>query len=1326
MKSFVSFADFFKALYGHDPFPWQRLLAERGAAGEWPEAISLPTASGKTACLDAAVYSLAAQAVRPLTERKAPRRIWFVVDRRIVVDEAHERAMVLANALAGATDGPLKVVADRLRGLLADSGPSAWPLAVARLRGGAARDDTWAYDPSQPAILCSTVDQIGSSLLFRSYGHDALTASIWAGLTAHDSLILVDEAHCAVPFLQTLRAISAYRGAAWAPEPVGTPFACTVFSATLPPEIARNIPSDRCLPRDRSERGTALDHPVLEERLTAPKPAALVVAPKARKEHPRGTLAAEIVTHVKRYLREHLPAFPGVPRLAVMVNRVATAQEVADLLSRELAAAEHAKTDIVLLTGRLRPLDRDVLVEQWSRFLRSNAEEAPPHPVVVVTTQCLEVGADFSFDALVTECASLDALRQRFGRLDRLGKLRRGSATLVITEADTKEPKTGDEDPIYGRAIYETWHWLQSISTRSESGVPAVDFGIRAMDAQVDQLRATNAGTERLTKFLAPSPDAPVLLPAHLDLLCQTGPRPSPEPDIALFLHGKQTRAPEVRVLWRADLPENAATDKQAQELVLDLLALAPPTSVESVSVPLPRFQAWFVRQTSTFDEGDVEGRNASETVEETSGRALSRPRAPFFVVWEGVERSRVGTQAGEIKGGDTIVLPASSGLNGLAQAPSGVGYGLGIRGIDLAEPAALAGRPRAILRLREDLWAGREFSDSFGALLAAAEAEPFDRDELLACWKQVYEEPAAGSSWLDGVIHALGNKPKIERFNGGRGVILVGPRRATASAEDDYADESDAWSEAADEGITLGHHSADVASAARRFAAACLPSSLQAAADLAAPAHDLGKLDQRFQVMLHDGDEAAAESAVSTGRPLAKSGHLPRRKRRRHEIGQDQRLPLGFRHELLSLQLVEHFGFISLSAPTRELALHLIASHHGHARPTFPDAPDEHPPAVDLMALGLPASFDRDARRCEPSTSFGALGARAAARFWTLTRRHGWWGLAYLEATFRLADWCASRTPSPDPAMAGGLSLRPSGFVTNQYHHVTLPAIDGASPLGFLAALGVLRVVTLKSPALMPALSWTAEGGRLVPRLTTIGSPLPPDSLLALLAERLATEHVFPAQITRNPERQKLKISINELRECISLIAWDEKLREFAAFWAAFFSETSPRDDVALKTRFDFHSGQMKIVENVAALRRQVDVNTLRETLFDGWRYVPQSSLRWDPLDEKRLYALQADDPSNKAKNPIATDVGANLLAVEGLHYFPMAPDRYGSQAGFNDGRYATQWTWPIWSEPLISDAVFSLLHSDSETNLSLLRFRSRMAASGKGYRSFSPGRAV
>ena len=38
--------------------------------------------------------------------------------------------------------------------------------------------------------------------------------------------------------------------------------------------------------------------------------------------------------------------------------------------------------------------------EPW---LRSGGAESD-RPVVVVATQCLEVGADFDFDALVTEC----------------------------------------------------------------------------------------------------------------------------------------------------------------------------------------------------------------------------------------------------------------------------------------------------------------------------------------------------------------------------------------------------------------------------------------------------------------------------------------------------------------------------------------------------------------------------------------------------------------------------------------------------------------------------------------------------------------------------------------------------------------------------------------------------------------------------------------------------------------------------------------------------------------------------------------------------------
>jgi CRISPR-associated endonuclease/helicase Cas3 len=347
-----SFPEVFSALWGFGPFPWQTMLTDRLATGGWPAALDLPTASGKTACIDVALFALAMQADVPLEQRIAPRRIWFVVDRRIVVDEAFDRARTIADKLAAATDGPLRVIADRLRKLAGTDRP----FAVARLRGGVLRDDGWARLLSQPAVITSTVDQLGSRLLFRGYGRSQLTAPIFAGLAANDSLVLLDEAHCAVPFLQTVRAIERFRGDGWAEVPLSSPFAFVVMSATPPAEV----PESEVFPG--ADRGEALTHPVLRQRLDASKQAELVEL-KARKGSDEDPFVPEAAKRATAFIKD------GKRRVAVMVNRVATAGQVAEAL-KENGDDEY---EVVLLTGRLRPFERDHIVKRWKPFLRASS-----------------------------------------------------------------------------------------------------------------------------------------------------------------------------------------------------------------------------------------------------------------------------------------------------------------------------------------------------------------------------------------------------------------------------------------------------------------------------------------------------------------------------------------------------------------------------------------------------------------------------------------------------------------------------------------------------------------------------------------------------------------------------------------------------------------------------------------------------------------------------------------------------------------------------------------------------------------------------------------
>ncbi|MCY4513964.1 MAG: hypothetical protein OXC69_02315, partial [Candidatus Tectomicrobia bacterium] len=82
-----------------------------------------------------------------------------------------------------------------------------------------------------------------------------------------------------------------------------------------------------------------------------------------------------------------------------------------------------------------------------------------------------------------------------------------------------------------------------------------------------------------------------------------------------------------------------------------------------------------------------------------------------------------------------------------------------------------------------------------------------------------------------------------------------------------------------------------------------------------------------------------------------------------------------------------------------RDLVLHLVASHHGFCRPFAPFTEDGKQVPVKFEFLG-------EKMHWPGPTGLERLGSGVADRYWMLTRRHGWWGLAWLEALLRLADW--------------------------------------------------------------------------------------------------------------------------------------------------------------------------------------------------------------------------------------------------------------------------------------------------------------------------------
>jgi CRISPR-associated endonuclease/helicase Cas3 len=906
------------------------------------------------------------------------------------------------------------------------------------------RDGSWAESPTQPTICLSTVDQVGSRLLFRGYGVSPYQRAVHAGLVGNDSLILVDEAHLSRPFIETLKAVEFYRSERWAEKHLETPFQVVVMSATA------GRAAEAVGPMQNEERrrplALALDPetdknpdicPELVLRLNAKKLARL-------DESSEEEFVATVVKHAIA-LSEGEAKLKSADVVGVVVNRVRTARAVADLLRERFRAdrplvegeSEDGALDVVLLTGRIRPYDRDALVGRLLPFVKATANgertdygrPAPPRgKLFVVATQTVEVGADFSFDALVTELAPIDALRQRFGRLDRLG-FRKESRAVIVRNKDADK-----EDPIYGEAPTEVWkklkEWEKASRKRKE-----VDFGIESMDGLLRRVKDSDT-------LCSPVVTAPVMMPSHVDDWAQTTIPPVPDPNPELFLHGPSSGPPDVSVVWRADLPGDllrSAADARR------LVALVPPVSMEALSVPVWQARAWLAavagRQGGARPEGyeaapdftDLEGEPEPE---EDTRRAVRR--AAPFLRWRGPERGgKEGKGRGkgkadeetigsadpdDIRPGDTIVVPSRyGGCDRFGWNPE-----CSEEVADVADDCSWRARRRPVLRVHLPscvqrvalaAWgvppdeAGRPAAEGLAeaARPGASDDGPDPRSVLAALRSAIIQ-----TEWL---ARAAGDRrARAVPYPDDSGVVILLPvQRPGNDAEPELEgpadDEGNSFIGTGDR-VPLGHHCEQVRQRSERFCSLLgLPEEITAALRRAANLHDAGKADPRFQLWLYGGEaEAARDQFALIAKSSAEWRNAAAVEASRRRAG----WPKGGRHEALSVLLVRNNPVAIAGLSEAELMIHLVGTHHGRGRPLWPvemeEEPSswaEQPPPVRCGLHGVEMSSPMEIR---PEAALAPLHAGWVDSFWRMVTRFGWWGLAYLEALLVLADHAQSR----------------------------------------------------------------------------------------------------------------------------------------------------------------------------------------------------------------------------------------------------------------------------------------------------------------------------
>ncbi|MCZ4123607.1 type I-G CRISPR-associated helicase/endonuclease Cas3g [Streptomyces sp. H39-S7] len=956
------FTAFCRETHGYEPFPWQTALVERVVRDGWPRAVTVPTGLGKIWVLDVAVFTAALRRGRPGAgsgPSRTPLRIFYAVDRRLVAGQAYEHAARLARTLrramsdphAGRPDPsapPVGTITGRVARALWREGDNE-VLEASRMRGGVTWSPNWLERPDRLSLVAGTVEQVGSRLFFRGSGAGARRRSIDAALTGTDSLIVLDEAHGAEEFAAAVRAAFALDGTPEELRPV-----LMTMSA-----VAGHGGADAHGITDDDER-----HPVAGPRLRSAK-RLYPVEIGTDGADPDGSMAASLAAWAQQSAAVGQAVGGQVADsqvVGVVCNTLGRARAVLDLLPGEK----------VLLTGRSRAVDREYLRRRWYDRTRTGHETRHDGPFYVVTTQTVEVGAALDFDALVTEAAPLPALIQRLGRLNRVG--RRTAARAVVVRAPDDTGGAG------GDARDATWRRLTGLCpplvTAPGETPELTGPGLAVSPAALRRLAADTDAAQ----WEAMRGARPVLTPVHtaaLDAWVRTEPVPDTDVPVAPYLHGTGPDVrPRVSVAWRTR--EAAWTAEEWR----DTVNLFPPAAEESVELPLHAVRRWLTGAP-----------NAAAISDDDAFPGPGEEPADGSPAGSGVEVLRYRFDAAT-----AIVTPDELGPEDLVVLPTGFGgcdaYGWNPGSTDpVVDVADLVGGgdDRAVVRIGPALGSAvRAYDPALASPVdrliteIGADSAPFGLEREARHRGRFAELAGAAPRDLPHlrVFGALARGGRLLTVGGGLRLFVAGRaslgKPSTAGLPQ-----------------TLAEHQAEVSAAAEGYARNLrLDDRTVAAVALAAGLHDEGKRDPRFQTMLHGGYEDAAAAALAAPEPLAKSGTDPADRSGSGKARRASGYPQGMRHEALSARIAALHTAARDDLDT-ELVIHLVASHHGFARPLLPPVVDPDPRVLRLTIAGREVTLDT-ARTVDPA---------GPARFEALNLRYGRWGLARLEAMVRLAD---------------------------------------------------------------------------------------------------------------------------------------------------------------------------------------------------------------------------------------------------------------------------------------------------------------------------------